>query len=193
MTRARSSHYGFALKLRRATPLKRTDHILGCEDSLDFVRSVPAHDILYLDPPYNFRQYTAYYFMPNLICAYAEMDDVDLYFDDIRVTFAVRICATILNRRLCSARNFMDSLQLLIQRADARIVMLSYFDARNHWNNTNDAGNGVGVRSFLRSSGSSAFRHRSFRSHRFARSNYQSYGGYRARQIDELLFIAEKR
>lgn len=171
---------------------KRIDHIIGCGDSLDFVRSVPAHHVLYIDPPYNFRQYTAYYFMPNLICGYAEMDDVDEYFDDVRYVRGQNMRDDF-KSTFCSANTFMDSMELLIERADAQVVMLSYFDARNHWNNTNDAGNGIGIRkltSFLRSS---LFRRNSFRSHRFPRLNYQSYGGYRARRIDEFLLVAEKR
>ena len=43
-------------------------HLVGkSEDSRDFVRTLAPHKVLYLDPPYNFRQYSAYYFLLNLL------------------------------------------------------------------------------------------------------------------------------
>ncbi|HEY8470283.1 MAG TPA: DNA adenine methylase [Longimicrobiales bacterium] len=43
----------------------------GCRafrsDALDLVRDLPPFDLLYLDPPYNTRQYPAYYHIPELI------------------------------------------------------------------------------------------------------------------------------
>ena len=42
----------------------QNEHIIGkAQDSLRFIKRVPHHKLLYLDPPYNFRQYTSYYFM----------------------------------------------------------------------------------------------------------------------------------
>mgnify|MGYP000370248342 CR=1 FL=1 len=60
------------------------DHIIGKErDSLEFIREVPFHRLLYIDPPYNFRQYTSYYFMLNLICDYCEIESLRDYFSKV--------------------------------------------------------------------------------------------------------------
>lgn len=44
---------------------------LDCEafqrDALELVRALPAFDLLYLDPPYNTRQYAGYYHIPEII------------------------------------------------------------------------------------------------------------------------------
>ena len=59
--------------------------MLGVErDSLDWVREVPHHKVLYLDPPYNFRQYTAYYFLLNVLARYVDIDDLEAYFAGVR-------------------------------------------------------------------------------------------------------------
>ena len=53
----------------------QNEHIIGrAQDSLRFIKEVPDHRLLYLDPPYNFRQYTSYYFMLNLIADYQRPD-----------------------------------------------------------------------------------------------------------------------
>ena len=56
-------------------------HQIGKErDSLEYIKEIPRHKVLYIDPPYNFRQYTSYYFMLNLISDYCEIDNLEKYF-----------------------------------------------------------------------------------------------------------------
>lgn len=56
-----------------------THGIVAREDCMDFARDLPAHDIAYLDPPYNQHPYGSNYFMLNLIASYErprEISDV---------------------------------------------------------------------------------------------------------------------
>ncbi|MHB1272803.1 MAG: DNA adenine methylase [Rhodanobacter sp.] len=102
-------------------------------DSIDAASSFAQHDICYLDPPYNFRQYSAYYHFLNFIAAYPFLDDIETYVkglehvrgqhpeDDFTSDF-------------CFRTRFIDSLRRLIKAADTDHVVLSYYGGRNHWN-----------------------------------------------------------
>jgi adenine-specific DNA-methyltransferase len=91
------------------------------------------HSICYLDPPYNFRQYTAYYHFLNFVAAYPFLDEIGDYVmglshvrgqhpeDDFSSDF-------------CYQNRFVSSLKRLIGNVDADHVVLSYYSGRNHWN-----------------------------------------------------------
>jgi adenine-specific DNA-methyltransferase len=170
----------------------RSGHIVGKEeDSLDFISTVPHHRVLYLDPPYNFRQYTSYYFLPNVIARYADIEDLEEYFskvkfvrgqnpdDDFTSTFSLR-------------SSFLESMKELIVKADCDYVVISYFDGRNHWSDVRD-GDGLGQTHIAGLLGSGLFEPNSLRVSPITRLNYQSYGGYLAEDVSELVFIARKR
>jgi len=167
-------------------------HIGKAEDSLEFARRLPRHKVIYLDPPYNFRQYTSYYFMLNLLSSYTEIDDLSEYFagiefvrgqnmkDDFKSTFCIR-------------QDFIPSLITLVQRADAEYVILSYFDGRNHWGSfKSEAAETEGKRLLEEFFRSDLFVDGSFDFIPVDRLNYQSYGGYSAKPIQEFLFVARK-
>ncbi len=168
--------------------------MLGTElDSLDFVAQVPPHDLLYVDPPYNFRQYTAYYFLPNMLCRYPGLADPDTYFGAIQYVRGQNMTEDYAST-FSKANSFLDSLRTLIARARAKTIVLSYFDGRNHWNEFKATPNGEGLRrlsAFFNDS--TLFREGSFETVPITRLNYQSYGGYRAREVLEYIFVAEKR
>lgn len=168
------------------------NHMLGVEkDSLDFVQNVPSHDVLYIDPPYNFRQYSAYYFLPNLICRYPTLRDPDGYFSQIRYVRGQNSDDNFTST-FSSARTFLPSLEELIVRARARTVVMSYFDGRNHWNDFKSEANGEGYRRLESFFKSDLFASESFAVVPVSRLNYQSYGGFKARDVVEYIFVAEK-
>ncbi|NKQ09400.1 DNA adenine methylase [Pseudomonas sp. SST3] len=102
-------------------------------NAVDAASAFAKHDICYLDPPYNFRQYSAYYHLLNFIAAYPFLEDIELYVaglthvrgqhpeDDFTSDF-------------CFKTRFIDSLRKLIESTDAAHVVLSYYGGRNHWN-----------------------------------------------------------
>jgi adenine-specific DNA-methyltransferase len=172
---------------------RRKKHFLGTElDSREFVTQVPSHEALYIDPPYNFRQYTSYYFLPNLLCRYPTLADPDAYFGAIQYVRGQNMSDDFVST-FSKSNSFLESLRTLIERARTKTVLLSYFDGRNHWNDFKAAPNGEGLRRLSEFFGDSAlFNTSSFEILPVKRMNYQSYGGHRAREVLEYLFVAEK-
>jgi len=172
--------------------LGTSNHIVGnAEDSLEFVRRVPPHEVLYLDPPYNFRQYTSYYFLPNVIARYAEIDDLDDYFSRVEYVRGQNM-ADDFDSPFCKSGQFVEALGRLIARAKARTVVLSYFDGRNHWNDFKSEANGIGFEKLSSFFCGPLFEAGSMRAVPIPRMNYQSYGGYKSRAVKEFLFVARK-
>jgi adenine-specific DNA-methyltransferase len=167
-------------------------HLLGVErDSLEFIAEVPEHKVIYIDPPYNFRQYTAYYFLINVLARYVEIDDLEGYFGGVRYVRGQNpgddFTSTFSRPRL-----FLESLEQLISRAKAEWVVLSYFNGRNHWGEFKADAGGPGYAKIESLFASQLFRSGSQEVIPITRTNYQSYGGYRAKPVEEHLFIAEK-
>lgn len=172
----------------------RGPHILGvAQDSLEFIKVVPAHKVLYVDPPYNFRQYTAYYFMPNLIAAYPTIPDLDEYFSAIEFVRGQNMkddfCSPFSRRA-----EFVPALQKLLAAARADTVVLSYYNGPNHWRDFKTGpAEGNGADPLERFFQSELFEPDSMRIKPVKRLNYQSYGGFSAEYIDELLIVANTR
>jgi len=168
------------------------DHLVGrSEDSLEFIKRAPEHDLIYIDPPYNFRQYTSYYFLPNLLARYARIDDLDEYFANVRYVRGQNMEDDFVSP-FCRKAEFLNALGTLIQDARSRYVLLSYFDGRNHWNDFKSEANGVGYEKLKDFFSSNLFKPGSMTVVPVSRTNYQSYGGYKARGVVEFLFVAEK-
>ena len=171
----------------------RTDHIIGkAEDSLEFVRRVPDHTVLYVDPPYNFRQYSSYYFFPNLISKYPDIDDLDEYFSSIEYVRGQNM-EDDFSSTFCSSTNFLPSLRSLVERSRCRFVVMSYFDGKNHWSDFKSGADSRGKLELERFFQSELFVPGTMTFVPVDRLNYQSYGGYQARPVKEFLFVAEKR
>jgi adenine-specific DNA methylase len=163
------------------------------EDTLEYVRKVPHHKVLYLDPPYNFRQYTSYYFMLNMLSLYAEIEDLNAFFAKVEFVRGQNM-GDDFKSSFCSKSLFIDSLKALIRKADTDYVILSYFDGKNHWGSfKSDAAETVGRRLLEELFLSELFDSSTFECTPVQRLNYQSYGGYTAKQVQEFLFVAKKR
>ena len=161
-------------------------------DSLDFVKTVPSHAVLYLDPPYNFRQYTSYYFLPNLISEYPDIDDLDQYFDEIKFVRGQNLRSEFTSS-FCKARQFIPSLTNMIESSKCRYVVLSYFNGRNHWNTFKAGTSNRGREELEKFFNTSLFESGSLEVYPVSRLNYQSYGGHKALEVSEYLFVAKKK
>jgi len=164
-------------------------------DAITSSGSYPLHDVSYLDPPYNFRQYTAYYHFLNFIAAYPHLASIKRYVqglvhvrgqnmdDDYTSDFSFR-------------DRFIDSLRLLIERVPARHVFLSYYGGRNHWNHWAEVET-PGNEGFLRLRELFEDR-RLFSRHEVTsaleiRKNFQSRVGEQKSLVNEYLFYGQKR
>lgn len=170
----------------------RNEHIIGvAQDSMDFIKEVPPHKLLYLDPPYNFRQYTSYYFMLNLIGRYCTIKNLDEYFSNVQFVRGQNMSDDF-DSTFCKADKFVGSLTQLIKDAKTQYVLLSYYDGRNHENKGNPKSDD-GISKIVSLLTSSMFRKGSFEQLAFERTNYQSFQGHSAHKCKEFLFIAEKK
>ena len=170
----------------------QNEHIIGkAQDSLRFIKSVPRHKLLYLDPPYNFRQYTSYYFMLNLICNYCTIKNLSKYFKNVQFVRGQNMDDDF-DSPFCKSDKFIASLEQLIKDAKTQHVIMSYYDGRNHENKgTHRKDNGISA--IIELFESRLFKAGSFEQLAFERTNYQSFQGHTADKCNEYLFIAEKR
>ena len=170
----------------------QNEHIIGrAQDSLRFIKEVPDHRLLYLDPPYNFRQYTSYYFMLNLICNYCTIKNLNKYFKNVKFVRGQNMDDDF-DSTFCKSDKFIESLRQLISDARTQYVIMSYYDGRNHENKgTRRKDNGIAA--IIELFRSDIFKAGSFEQLAFERTNYQSFQGHTADKCNEYLFIAEKR
>lgn len=170
----------------------QNEHIIGrAQDSLNFIKSVPRHKLLYIDPPYNFRQYTSYYFMLNLICNYCTIKNLNKFFKNVQFVRGQNMDDDF-DSTFCKSDKFISSLEQLIKDAKTQHVIMSYYDGRNHENKgTHRKDNGISA--IIDLFESHLFKVGSFEQLAFERTNYQSFQGHTADKCNEYLFIAEKR
>ncbi|WP_456361987.1 DNA adenine methylase [Xanthomonas arboricola] len=161
-------------------------------DSLEFIKEVPEHDVLYLDPPYNFRQYTAYYFLPNLVAKYAEIENLDEYFERIQFVRGQNMESDFTST-FCSSKKFISSLEQLVRGSKSKYVILSYFNGKNHWHEFKSGTSDRGRQEIERFFSSELFEPGTIQCHLIARTNYQSYGGHKALDISEYVFVAQRK
>lgn len=167
------------------------EHIIGySRDSLEFIKEVPAHKLLYIDPPYNFRQYTSYYFMLNLVCNYCTIQDLDDYFAHVQYVRGQNM-EDDFNSTFCKAKEFIPSLEGLIRDARTQYVVLSYYDGRNH-ENKGSRRDDNGIADIISLFKGNMFKKGSFKQLALERTNYQSFQGHHAEKCNEYLFIAKK-
>jgi adenine-specific DNA methylase len=168
-------------------------HIVGRErDSLEFIKEVRPHKLIYIDPPYNFRQYTSYYFMLNLICDYCEMHSPKDYFSKIEFVRGQNLEKDF-KSTFCQNGLFIPSMEKLITDAKTEYVLMSYFNGRNHTNNKIPRKNENGIDKIETFFKSKLFIPGSFQMKPIKRMNYQSFNGHKAQELNEYLFIAKKK
>jgi len=100
--------------------------------SEEYAAEAPHMDLLYLDPPYNSRQYSDYYFMLNQIARHHKIEDLERFFDDIEYQRGQNMNTSV-KSDLSRKGRFLDTLGLIIENADCDWVLLSYNNGANHW------------------------------------------------------------
>jgi adenine-specific DNA-methyltransferase len=171
------------------------DSKVYCNDALKILREIPEHDILYIDPPYNFRQYSAYYHFINFISAYPFLDNFDNYLSNIKFVRGQNMLDDFTSE-FCFQEKFIFAIKNLILNSDSKYVIMSYFGGRNHWNHwsKDEEINDIGFQKI-----SLLFQDLElFKSHKAEslfqkRQNYQSRVGEKKEHIDEYLFFGERQ
>ncbi|HMV51674.1 MAG TPA: DNA adenine methylase, partial [Blastocatellia bacterium] len=109
-----------ALKPLRLKPLELSNHVKGCKafrrDANVLVREIEC-DVLYLDPPYNHRQYGANYHVLETIAAY-----------DTPLLYGVTGMRDYPRSRYCQVKEAAAAMEDLIVHARTKHILLSYND-----------------------------------------------------------------
>jgi adenine-specific DNA-methyltransferase len=182
------------LRLPLVSPLRRGATVY-CQDARTIVPYVAPHDILYIDPPYNFRQYTAYYHFLNFVAAYPFLSCVQSYLDDIAFVRGQNMSDDFTSE-FSFRDQFIDSLQNLVASTSARYVIMSYYGARNHWNHWSqvDSRGDIGFEMLQDVfSNDALFTSACSTTVLQLRQNYQSRVGERKTLVDEYLFFGQRR
>lgn len=102
-------------------------------DVLEVANQLDYRDVAYLDPPYNFRQYNAYYHLLNFVAAYPFLGDVEEYLEDVAHVRGQSVRDDYASA-FCYRSRFTDSLRRVISDVNSGYVLMSYYGGRNHWN-----------------------------------------------------------
>lgn len=162
------------------------------KDDAEFSQMDISDSILYIDPPYNFRQYSAYYHMINFIAKYCEIDDVLAYAKGFKYVRGQNMTDNF-NSQYCYKDSFIPALESLILGIKSKHVLISYYDENNHWNHGKEKISMEGRKSIVgifKSIGE--FEKYDKQPYTIERKNYQSQSGGRKKMVDELLFYARR-
>ncbi|MGI8498687.1 MAG: DNA adenine methylase [Gemmatimonadaceae bacterium] len=175
-----------ALKPLLLTPRLPTAGVAGStahrEDAARVARSLPSVDLLYIDPPYNARQYAGYYHVPEIIARG--------WFDEPIVLSGKTGLLAVRSQQSawCSPRQVGAALDELLEATSARDVLVSY--------NSEGLLPAETLRSQLQSAaGRGAGRVRELRlPYRRYRADSDHAGrSYRADRVEELLYHVRRR
>lgn len=164
-------------------------------DSIQAAQSFAQHDVCYLDPPYNFRQYSAYYHLLNFVAAYPLLEDLETYVGGLKHVRGQHP-EDDFTSDFCFRTRFVDSLRKLIEAVDADHVVLSYYGGRNHWNHwaAVDEPTDEGLRELMGLfEDTELFTDCEVVPALEIRKNYQSRGGEQKELVNEYLFHGVKR
>lgn len=151
-----------------------------------------TESMLYIDPPYNFRQYSAYYHMLNFIAKYHEIEDVVTYANGFEFVRGQNMEDNFTSK-YCYRDSFINELTDLIDNLKTKEILISYYDENNHWNHGEKTLSMQGRREIL-----SIFNKLNDiveydeNPYIIPRLNYQSRVGARKKEVDELLFYARR-
>lgn len=180
----------FLLRMPLAAPLRVRTGISN-DDAISASKYVRKHDVCYVDPPYNFRQYTSYYHLLNFIAAFPFLESVEDYLEKLSHVRGQNMTDDY-SSPFCAKDEFLRNLDILFRQVDADHVVLSYYSGRNHWNHwadkhgSEDAGF-VRIGKYFESSG--LFSSVEIVPVLSIRTNYQSRVGERKRLVNEYLFF----
>ena len=166
------------------------NHVIGDgRPSEEYARDAPRMDLLYLDPPYNNRQYSDYYFMLNQIAIHHTIPDLEVFFANIVHQRGQNMNMS--NKSALSKEaTFLDTLDCIIENANCEWIIISYNNGKNHWGNfmdgTSDEGMGkirdwIDSKEYLDSSSLTIEEH--------PRTNYQSRGAEAMKTLEYLISV----
>lgn len=152
-----------------------------------------AKTILYIDPPYNFRQYGAYYHFLNFLADIYEIDNICEYLAKVKYVRGQNMDNNFVSN-YCYKNKFIPAMTDLINSILCKYILISYYDENNHWNHGKNSISFEG-RDAIKNMLKTSLDIMSVDDEPFIvqRKNYQSQSGCRKKRIDELLFYGERQ
>lgn len=147
-------------------------------------------DILYVDPPYNTRQYGSNYHLLNTIADFHNIRDFK-DFESKLVGVRGQHREANLRSRFSSRKYFRPAMEELVFLARAKYVIISYFDGDDNLWNQDGNREGINVLSSILKD-ERHFKPETFKLVKIPRKNFQSRNGLQKKMVNELLFCAEK-
>lgn len=158
-------------------------------DICDIIKNVKT-DILYLDPPYNWRQYDSNYHLLNTV---AKLNKINLKEFEKNIVGASgenrveKLQYTSFNK----TSTFEEQLFNIIKESKSKIIVLSYSDSESN-HNVNEASKIINlITNFMKDE--TIFEKDSFKLIKYNRKNFESRKDNKKLTINELLFIARKK
>lgn len=148
-------------------------------------------DILYLDPPYNSREYTSNYHLLNLIANYHNIESPKEHEKWLILT-RWQHKSTIFKSSFCKRDTFIDSMRKVIQKVTCKYVFISYYNwSDNLWKSAKNKEWFNEIKKLL--SDEKIFKKWTFDYQYIDRQNFQSRNGLKKEIIQEIIFFAEKK
>ena len=158
------------------------------EDVCDLIPSVKT-DVLYLDPPYNWRQYDSNYHLLNTVARFHKIIDWDDFEQGIVGASGENREKKLNYTSFNTKKDFEKLLLEIIEKSQCKIVVLSYSDSKSN-HEREEIGTTLDVLSaFFRDK--EIFEH--YELYRIQSVNFESRKGNKKNDINELLFVAKKK
>lgn len=168
------------------------EHTVYCNDTFDIISKIEEpYDILYLDPPYNWRIYDSNYHLLNLLSDFYNIADTIIDYESGIAGAAGENRNLIREYTNYNRRNtFEDLLFELIRAAKCKYIIISYSDSlSNH--NKNSLSSVEKIENFLKDN--TLFVTDSYKKIEVESVNFESRKSEKKEEIHELIFIAEKK
>ncbi len=168
------------------------EHTVYCNDTFDIISKIEEpYDILYLDPPYNWRIYDSNYHLLNLLSDFYNIADTILDYESGIAGAAGENRKLVREYTNYNRRNtFEDLLFELIRAAKCKYIIISYSDSlSNH--NKNSLSSVEKIENFLKDN--ALFVADSYKKIEVDSVNFESRKSEKKEEIHELLFVAEKK
>ena len=169
----------------------KRNHLIYHKDTFELINTIKEkYEILYLDPPYNWRIYDSNYHLLNLISNYNQLADTIAEFEKDIAGAAGENRKLVRNYTNYNRRGtFEDLLFRLIDSSSAKYVILSYSDSlSNH--NKNSLSSVEKIEKYF--SDTTKFNVANYKKIEISSRNFESRKDQKKDKIHELLFIAEK-
>lgn len=149
------------------------------------------YDILYLDPPYNWRQYDSNYHLLNTIAKLNDLDDVRGFEKGIAGASGENREQKMKYTSFNQSSTFEKRLFQLIEKAKCKVIVLSYSDSESNHNVNNSEITIKKIEDFLNDD--RLFITSTYQMLEFKRQNFESRKFNKKQKINELLFIVRKK